>query len=965
MKKLVTFGMRSPRATSSRRLMLHTLVLVTLFSSVSALFAPIAAAAGESYKWINSSTIQVTGGDLDASYNMTVGTDQATKKIIANGSTELQQDGDDFCKPNILAELNADRKSGKITSVAIIPSTSPPGQPAANCSSDNQSIMDAWVGSSIAISGSAGPETEEQKKVDIAYYTLLKKSESPAKVTFTTEGPGGLYAEFQSNKGSDGNYYGTFFGITAGEWKFCVKKSGKIPETCEIFTKNAYQKGLVVLGESRDKTANRIEVKVEVNPRVADPYEDETFGPFAIELRDKDGKVVQTKDITVKYISSCNIESTDSCGGGEVIISSSFVYNKVTPGDYKVCYGTVCVDAKKVDNKVLSVTLKFGQSDIDATGTGTDEGAGGGTSCAIDNIGWIICPVINFMAKIVDATYGWVSGLLTVQPISTTTEGGKNMYSAWSIMRNFANISFVIAFLIIIYSQITGGGLSNYGLKKMLPKLVIAAILVNVSYWICAIAVDISNILGTSLKDLFDSMGQTLRQPEFGASSTGAGGSGWAGIAVVVLAGTATVAILGVSVLLPALIAAVVAIVTVFLVLTLRQALIILLIVISPLAFVAYLLPNTEDLFKKWLSLFKTLLLMFPIIAIIFGASAMASRIVTTSATDVNGDGDFAVQIMGALITILPLALTPIVMKTAGGVLNRFGGFVNNPNKGPFDRMRKGAGTVRENTKVSRGLRAMDPNKRSFPGRRSFINYANKRSAINSGKSEQFTELQKEDMAKLAVSDSGFAQKVAGNRSELYQHKQETYLASIDPGKLKLDLDKSKISNMVAQLTLSVKDPANMVSEMKKVLQDEAKTGGDAIKARAAQEMLMGAGNKGTGALREALSTVDRNSEAGIDLRKDIASSNLKGKAADVYQWSVDGQGRSLGAVSKAADTWSGLSDAQLSGQVEGAMGAAVASGGVSQAKAQSTLASRGSENIGEREAKILSDHAKRAGPGS
>ncbi|MCW5155920.1 hypothetical protein B7L08_037600, partial [Burkholderia cenocepacia] len=79
----------------------------------------------------------------------------------------------------------------------------------------------------------------------------------------------------------------------------------------------------------------------------------------------------------------------------------------------------------------------------------------------------------------------------------------------------------------------------------------------------------------------------------------------------------------------------------------------------------------------------------YPIIAVIFGASAMASTIVMNSAQDVNGDGKVAIQLMGALITVLPLAITPIIMKFGGGVLGRFGGMINNPNKGPFDAMRK------------------------------------------------------------------------------------------------------------------------------------------------------------------------------------------------------------------------------------------------------------------------------------
>lgn len=334
------------------------------------------------------------------------------------------------------------------------------------------------------------------------------------------------------------------------------------------------------------------------------------------------------------------------------------------------------------------------------------------TSCAIDGVGWIICPVVNFMAGIVDAAYEWITDLLVVPPLKLTTGADNLTYPAWSNMRNFANIAFVIAFLIIVFSQLTSIGLNNYGIKKMLPRLIVAAILVNLSYYICAIAVDISNILGQGFYNLFIGVEGKIHVPNEG--NVGATGEGWVGLAGFAIAGGAAVGgtmLLGPSILLPALIAALLAIVTVFLVLTLRQALIIILIFVSPLAFVAYLLPNTESLFKKWKDLFQTLLLMYPIIAIIFGASAVASKVVMGSSPTLS------VQVMGALIAIIPLALTPIIMKTAGGVLNRFGAMVNNPNKGPFDRMKKGAANIRKREQASMNNKAFNSTGRFNPRR--------------------------------------------------------------------------------------------------------------------------------------------------------------------------------------------------------------------------------------------------------
>lgn len=147
-------------------------------------------------------------------------------------------------------------------------------------------------------------------------------------------------------------------------------------------------------------------------------------------------------------------------------------------------------------------------------------------------------------------------------------------------MRNIANVFFVVGFLIIVFSQVTSIGISNYGIKKLLPKLVITAILVNLSYTLCALAVDVSNLLGGGMKDLFAGF-RFNAKPNQGIFS----GGSWLDVAGGLLAGTLAVGVglyVGLSALLPALIAAIVSIVTAFLVLTLRQALIILLIVISP-----------------------------------------------------------------------------------------------------------------------------------------------------------------------------------------------------------------------------------------------------------------------------------------------------------------------------------------------------------------------------------------------
>ena len=71
----------------------------------------------------------------------------------------------------------------------------------------------------------------------------------------------------------------------------------------------------------------------------------------------------------------------------------------------------------------------------------------------------------------------------------------------------------------------------------------------------------------------------------------------------------------------------------VLLIMAARQALIVILIIISPLAFVCYLLPGTEKWFKKWRDLFFTMLVFFPAFAVIFGGAQLAGIIIIQNAT--------------------------------------------------------------------------------------------------------------------------------------------------------------------------------------------------------------------------------------------------------------------------------------------------------------------------------------------
>ena len=243
----------------------------------------------------------------------------------------------------------------------------------------------------------------------------------------------------------------------------------------------------------------------------------------------------------------------------------------------------------------------------------------------------------------------------------------------------------------------------------MIPRLVIAAVLVNLSFTICAILLDLSNIAGYAFQDAFMGIKNTI-------STVGENTSTWTWSEVISTAlsngALAVGAITFTTELLPMLVpAATLAGLTLLLILLImaaRQALIIILIIISPLAFVCYLLPGTEKWFKKWRDSFLTMLVFFPAFSVVFGGAQLAGILIIQNASGPNGA---IMHVLGMLVQIIPLAITPLIMKFSGGVLGKFAGFVNDKNKGWYDRTKNWSKGRRE---IIRNKKLANPNMARF-----------------------------------------------------------------------------------------------------------------------------------------------------------------------------------------------------------------------------------------------------------
>lgn len=336
---------------------------------------------------------------------------------------------------------------------------------------------------------------------------------------------------------------------------------------------------------------------------------------------------------------------------------------------------------------------------IDGTYTPLNPGTGGGTdipqteaTCHSTSgaMGWFICPVLEFAASASAWIYEYViepSLVIRSELFRTDNSGSKGTFKAWSVFRDIANIIFAVLLLFVIFSQITGIGIDNYGIKKTLPNLIVAAILVNLSYIICQALVDVSNIAGGGLYGLISRITATPTYvPNTDVAGIGFSTSIIFTIAVAVGGLTATgVAVGGLGAfwslvggallaVLPALIGALVAVVFLFFMLAMRQTMVVLLVVISPLAFVCYTLPNTKNLFNRWAQLMRGMLLLYPICALMIAGGRLASKIILASGA---AENNLFIILVAMVAEAGPLFLIPGLTRSAYRATGQLGATLN------------------------------------------------------------------------------------------------------------------------------------------------------------------------------------------------------------------------------------------------------------------------------------------------
>ncbi|HVQ45037.1 MAG TPA: hypothetical protein VMT30_08855, partial [Candidatus Saccharimonadia bacterium] len=234
--------------------------------------------------------------------------------------------------------------------------------------------------------------------------------------------------------------------------------------------------------------------------------------------------------------------------------------------------------------------------------------------------------------------------------------------------------------------------------------LIAGAILVPFSWYICAIIIDIGNILGQGIVSL---MSQAIPPPDIDLTSISSKfflGTATT-VATFVLAGAAATVGFG------AVLSLLIAFVGVFLTLIFRKIFIILLVILSPFICLAWVLPNTEKWARRGANDLIRLVLMYPLIMLLFEIG----RLFASAAGATTGTGtDFVKPLFEIFGLILPLFAVPFAFKLAGtglaagvGGINRLTGAADKRFGKDSDRA-KDAAANRERNNLYKGRRLGD-----------------------------------------------------------------------------------------------------------------------------------------------------------------------------------------------------------------------------------------------------------------
>ena len=96
-------------------------------------------------------------------------------------------------------------------------------------------------------------------------------------------------------------------------------------------------------------------------------------------------------------------------------------------------------------------------------------------------------------------------------------------------------------------------------------------------------------------------------------------------------------------------------------------------VIIAPIAVLCYLLPNMEKYSKKWLSLMKGLLLVYPLCGLMIGVGNLMGHVFGNLAVDSDGNAQAGFALSAMVVTAIPYLFVPTLLKSSLAAMGNLG----------------------------------------------------------------------------------------------------------------------------------------------------------------------------------------------------------------------------------------------------------------------------------------------------
>lgn len=293
-------------------------------------------------------------------------------------------------------------------------------------------------------------------------------------------------------------------------------------------------------------------------------------------------------------------------------------------------------------------------------------------ACVNSPLSFFLCPLSDFVTSVLQGLIKNIQNILVAPALTGDIGPSSNLGNAVNSIRNIANAAYGIVFLIIIFANfIAIPGMDNYTIKKLLPRLIFVIIITQFAFLVCSVIVDAGNIIGNTVpntialaysggkNDATALIAQAFNP--FATINNGISSGNTSQITAGILEGIGAW-LFGFVFYIIALIVVVIA----FCYLIFRYLGLVVLVVISPLALAAWVLPNTEGFTKWWITNFFKLVAIYPLFMLLLVMAAIAADIFSKTSSTFGA-------LIAAAMPLIALALIPKIFKLSGNLVSSAG----------------------------------------------------------------------------------------------------------------------------------------------------------------------------------------------------------------------------------------------------------------------------------------------------